>query len=252
LEEFIFGTRAVMEAISAGKDIERVLLQKKAESAGAQELFSLLRQKNIDFQFVPVEKLDRVTRKNHQGVIAYISQVSYTPLEEIVNRAYEAGKDPFILILDQITDVRNFGAIARTCECAGIDGIVIPERGSVRISADAVKTSAGALMKIPVSRVNSLRETIKYLSMAGLTIVSATEKTDTDLYNTDLTGPIALIMGSEDLGISASLLELSNKRVKIPLLGEIGSLNVSVAAGVIIYEITRQRLSEANEKMVTK
>jgi len=241
-----------MEAISAGKDIERVLLQKKAESSGAQELFSVLRQKNIDFQFVPVEKLDRVTRKNHQGVIAYISQVSYTPLEEIVNRAYEAGKDPFILILDQITDVRNFGAIARTCECAGIDGIVIPERGSVRISADAVKTSAGALLKIPVSRVNSLRETIKYLSMAGLVIVSATEKTDTNLYNTDLTGPIALIMGSEDLGITSSLLELSNKRVKIPLLGEIGSLNVSVAAGVVIYEITRQRLSEVNKKMVTK
>jgi len=234
-----------MEAISAGKDIERVLLQKRGDSAASQELFSLLRQKKIEFQFVPVEKLDRVTRKNHQGVIAYISQVSYTPLDEIVNRAYESGKDPFIVILDQITDVRNFGAIARTCECAGVDGIVIPDKGSVRISADAVKTSAGALMKIPVARVSSLRETIKYLSLSGLSVVAATEKTENELYGSDLTGPMALIMGSEDLGISASLLDMSSKRVKIPMLGEISSLNVSVAAGVIIYEITRQRLAQA-------
>ncbi len=241
MEDFIFGTHAVIEAITAGKDIERVLLQKKADNSAARELFSLLRQKNIEFQFVPVEKLNRVTRKNHQGVIAYISQVSYTSLEEIVSRAYESGKDPFILVLDHISDVRNFGAIARTCECAGLDGIVIPEKGSVRISADAIKTSAGALMKIPVARVNSLRETINYLLMSGLTVVSATEKSDTDLYEADLGGPIAVIMGSEDIGVSASLLGLSNKQVKIPLMGEIGSLNVSVAAGVVIYEIIRQR-----------
>ena len=244
MEEFIFGTRAVIEAISAGKNIERVLLQKKTVSAGSQELFSLLRQNNIAFQFVPVEKLNRVTRKNHQGVIAFISLVSYTPLEEIVSRAYESGKDPFILILDHISDVRNFGAIARTAECAGIDGIIIPEKGSVRITADAIKTSAGALMKIPVAQVISLREAINYLCMSGLTIVSATEKSDTYLYDAGLTGPIALIMGSEDIGITASLLELSNKRVKIPMQGEIGSLNVSVAAGVVIYEIIRQRLAQ--------
>jgi 23S rRNA (guanosine2251-2'-O)-methyltransferase len=241
MEDFIFGTRAVLEAISAGKDIERVLLQKKSESAGAQELFSVLRQKNIEFQFVPVEKLNRVTRKNHQGVIAYLSQVSYTPLEEMVSRAYESGKDPFILVLDHISDVRNFGAIARTAECAGVDGIVIPEKGSVRVTADAVKTSAGALMKIPVARVGSLRVTINYLAMSGLSIVSATEKSETGLYEAELGGPIALIMGSEEIGVSASLLELSNKRVKIPMLGEIGSLNVSVAAGVVIYEVIRQR-----------
>jgi 23S rRNA (guanosine2251-2'-O)-methyltransferase len=241
LEDFIFGTRAVMEAIAAGKDIERVLLQKKTDSSASQELFSLLRQKDIEYQFVPIEKLNRLTRKNHQGVVAFISLVSYTPLEEIVSRAYESGKDPFVLILDHLSDVRNFGAIARTCECAGIDGIIIPEKGSVRITGDAVKTSAGALMKIPVARVNSLRESVNYLSLAGLTIISATEKTDTDLYGADLTGPIALIMGSEDVGVSSSLLELSNKRVKIPLMGEIGSLNVSVAAGVIIYEVLRQR-----------
>jgi len=241
LEDFIFGTRAVMEAIAAGKDIERVLLQKKTDSSASQELFSLLRQKDIEYQFVPVEKLNRLTRKNHQGVVAFISLVSYTPLEEIVSRAYESGKDPFVLILDHISDVRNFGAIARTCECAGIDGIIIPEKGSVRITGDAVKTSAGALMKIPVARVNSLRDTVNYLLSAGLSIVSATEKTETDLYTADLSGPLALIMGSEDVGVSSSLLELSNNRVKIPLLGEIGSLNVSVAAGVIIYEVLRQR-----------
>jgi 23S rRNA (guanosine2251-2'-O)-methyltransferase len=244
VEDFIFGTRAVMEAISAGKDIERVLLQKKTESVGAQELFSLLRQKKIEYQFVPVEKLNRVTNKNHQGVIAYLSLVHYTPVEEIVSRAYESGKDPFILILDHITDVRNFGAVARTAECAGVDGIVIPESGSVRITADAVKTSAGALMKIPVARVNSLCETINYLSMSGLTIVAATEKTETGVYEAALNGPIAIIMGSEDAGVSPSLLELSSVKVKIPMMGEIGSLNVSVAAGIIMYEIIRQRIKE--------
>lgn len=231
-----------MEAISAGKDIERVLLQKKAESLGAQELFSLLRQKKIEFQFVPVEKLNRVTHKNHQGVIAYLSLVHYTPVEEIVSRAYESGKDPFILILDHITDVRNFGAIARTAECAGVDGIVIPESGSVRITADAVKTSAGALMKIPVARVNSLRETVNYLNMSGLTVIGATEKTETGIYEAALGGPLAIIMGSEDTGISPALLELCSVKIKIPMMGEIGSLNVSVAAGVIMYEIIRQRL----------
>jgi 23S rRNA (guanosine2251-2'-O)-methyltransferase len=241
LEDFIFGTRAVMEAISAGKEIERVLLQKKTDSTVNRDLFSLLRQNNIEFQFVPIEKLDRVTRKNHQGVIAYLSQVSYISVEEIVTSAYESGKDPFIIVLDHISDVRNFGAIARTCECAGVDGIVIPARGSVRITGDAVKTSAGALMKIPVSRVNSLRETLNYLSMAGLKLVAATEKTDTELFGSDLSGPVAVIMGSEDIGVSASLLELCNKKVKIPLLGEIASLNVSVAAGIVVYEVIRQR-----------
>jgi len=243
LEDFIFGTRAVMEAIAAGKDIERVLLQKKSDSIGAQELFSLLRHKNIDYQFVPVEKLNRVTNKNHQGVIAFISLVAYTPMEEIISSAYEAGRDPFVLVLDHITDVRNFGAIARTAECAGIDGIIIPESGSVRITADAVKTSSGALMKIPVARVSSMREAVKYLSASGLTIVSATEKTETDLYQAAFSGPMAVVMGAEDTGVSNSLLDLSNKKVRIPMLGEIGSLNVSVAAGVVIYEILRQRMA---------
>ena len=242
MENFIFGIRPVMEAISTGKEIDRVLLQKKVESSVYKELFLLLRQKKIEFQFAPVEKLNRITRKNHQGVIAYMSIVSYTPLEEMVSRAYESGKDPFILILDHITDVRNFGAIARTAECAGIDGIVIPENGSVRITADAVKTSAGALLKIPVARVNSLRETLNYLSMAGVTMVAATEKTEGSLYENTLTGPVALIVGSEDSGVAPSLLELCQKKIKIPMLGEIGSLNVSVAAGVIVYEIIRQRL----------
>jgi len=242
LEDFIFGTRAVMEAITSGKDIERVLLQKKSESLGAQELFSLLRHKGIDYQFVPVEKLNRITHKNHQGVVAFISLVAYTPMEEIVSRAYESGRDPFVLVLDHLTDVRNFGAIARTAECAGIDGIIIPETGSVRITADAVKTSSGALMKIPVARAASLRDAVKYLSNAGLSIVSATEKTESDLYKTELNGPIAIVMGAEDLGVSNSILDLSNKKIKIPMLGEIGSLNVSVAAGVVIYEVLRQRM----------
>lgn len=235
-----------MEAISAGKDIERVLLQKKSDSQAAQELFSLLRQHKIEYQFVPIEKLNRITRKNHQGAIAFLNLVGYTPLEEIVSRAYESGKDPFILVLDHISDVRNFGAIARTAECAGVDGIVIPEKGSVRITADAVKTSAGALMKIPVAHVNSLRDALDYLKMSGIRIAAASEKSDTDVYQADLTGPVAVIMGAEDTGVSASLLDISNLKIRIPMMGEIGSLNVSVAAGVILYEIIRQRSKTAN------
>ena len=235
-----------MEAISAGKDIEKVLLQVKLESELHQELFKILRDKGIPFQFVPVEKLNRITRKNHQGVIAMISQIEYTSLDEIIAGSYESGKDPFILILDHISDVRNFGAIARTAECAGMNGIVIPGKGSVSISADAVKTSAGALMSLPVAKVKSLKESVMFLKEAGLTVIAATENTDTLIYDADLTGPIAIIMGAEDNGISRDLLDLSDYRVKIPLYGKIESLNVSVAASVIIYEIIRQRIKADN------
>lgn len=242
MDDFIFGIRAVMEAIAAEKEIDRVLLQTKTESEIHNELFQLLREKGITFQFVPVEKLNRITRKNHQGVVAFISQISYTPLDEIIAGSYETGRDPFILVLDHLSDVRNFGAIARTAECAGMNGIVIPDKGSVSISSDSIKTSAGALITLPVARVGSLRESVRFLKEAGLTVVAATEKSETLLFDVDLSGPIAIILGAEDKGVSSGLLELADYSLKIPIYGEIDSLNVSVAASIIIYETIRQRL----------
>jgi len=246
LDDFIFGIRAVMEAIAAEKDIEKVILQAKTDSENHRELFQLVREKGISFQFAPLEKLNRITRKNHQGVIAFISSVSYTPLEEIIAGSYESGRDPFILVLDHISDVRNFGAIARTAECAGMNGIVIPDKGGVSISSDAVKTSSGALMSLPVARVKSLRESVRFIKEAGLTVVAASEKSETILFDADLSGPIALILGAEDKGVSPGLLELADFSIKIPLYGRIESLNVSVAASILIYETIRQRLKGAS------
>ena len=231
-----------MEAIAAEKDIDKVLLQTKTGGQVPNELFQLLREKEIAIQFVPIEKLNRITRKNHQGVIAFISQISYTPLDEIIAGSYESGRDPFILVLDHLSDVRNFGAIARTAECAGMNGIVIPDKGGVSISSDAVKTSAGALISLPVARVSSLRESVRFLKEAGLTVVAASEKSETILFDADLGGPIAIILGAEDKGVSPGLLELADYSVKIPLFGRIASLNVSVAASIMIYETIRQRL----------
>jgi 23S rRNA (guanosine2251-2'-O)-methyltransferase len=241
LDDYIFGIRAVMEAIAANRNIDKVLLQKKAESKLHHELFQSLRKNNIHYQFVPAERLDRITRKNHQGVIAFITRISYTSLEEIITRSYENGKDPFILVLDQLSDVRNFGAISRTAECAGLDGIVIPKKGSVSVTADAIKTSAGALLSLPVSRVNSLHEAVSYMKDAGLAVLAATEKAGHSLFETDLRGPLAVILGSEDTGITPALIRLCDDAIRIPVCGEIKSLNVSVAASVIMYEALRQR-----------
>jgi 23S rRNA (guanosine2251-2'-O)-methyltransferase len=197
---------------------------------------------NVPFQAVPTEKLNRVTRKNHQGVISYISPISYHSIEDVLPSLYEAGKTPLLLILDRVTDVRNFGAIARTAECAGVDAIIIPSRGGALISADAVKTSTGALHKIPVCREDNLKTTIEFLTNSGVQIVGCTEKTDDLLYSVDLTLPTAIIMGSEENGISPEYLKRCDARAKIPMAGTIGSLNVSVSAGILLYEVIRQRL----------
>ncbi len=240
-EDFIFGIRAVIEAIRSGKEVDRVLIANKPESQVILELFPLVRLHEIPFQYVPYEKLNKITRKNHQGVVAFISSISYSPLEEIVASAFEKGNDPLIVLLDQISDVRNFGAIARSAECLGFSGIVIPIRGAARINADAVKTSAGALMNIPVARVRSMEHAIEYLKNSGLKIISVTEKADDLCYDKNLTGPVAIILGSEEKGISPGLLNLSDARVKIPMTGFTMSLNVSVAASVLMYEVWRQR-----------
>lgn len=238
----IFGIRAVIEAIKAGKDIESLFIQRGLTGGIYTELKTLLREFDIPSQQVPVEKLNRITAKNHQGVIAFISPITYQKIEDIIPQVYEKGETPLILILDNITDVRNFGAIARTAECSGVHAIVIPKRGAAQINPDAVKTSAGALYKVPVCRHDSLLQILRFLKDSGLQIVSCTEKTDDLIYKPDYTVPTAVIMGAEDTGISFELIRNSDYLTKIPMAGEIESLNVSVSAGIILYEAVRQRL----------
>ena len=239
--EMIFGTRAVIEAIQAGKEIDKILMRRDLQNDLARQLFSIVKETNIPIQRVPQEKLDRLTRKNHQGVIAFISAVTYQKLEDIVPFLYEEGKNPFILLLDGITDVRNFGAIARSCDCAGVDAIVIPARNSVSVNADAVKTSAGALLSLPVCKEGSITEAIKFLQNSGYKVVAATEKASLEYTETTYTDPIAIVMGGEDLGISMDNLRICDEMVKIPIMGNIASLNVSAAAAVLMYEVVKQR-----------
>ena len=241
-KEMIFGIRAVIEAAEAGKDIDKVLVKRELSGELFKELQEVLRRYEIPMQKVPLERIDRITRKNHQGVIAFTSAVTYQKLEQIVPFLYEQGKNPFIVVLDGITDVRNFGAIARTCEVAGVDAIVIPARGSVSVNADAIKTSAGALHTLPVCRENNLKEAVVFLKNSGIKVVAATEKAAKNHTESDLSVPVAILMGSEDEGVSTEILRITDDLVKIPQFGTIQSLNVSVAAGVMIYEVKRQRI----------
>lgn len=240
-ENTIFGIRPVIEALKSGKEIEKIMIQKGLRGEGFHQLNSLVKELEIPVQFVPVDKLNQMTRLNHQGVMAFISEISYQKLESIIPFSYEQGKSPLILMLDRITDVRNLGAIARTAECAGVDGLLLPEKGSAQLNAVAVKTSAGALYTLPVSRSPNLKEAIQFMKNSGLRIIAATEKASIDYTEADFTKPMALIMGSEEDGVSEEYLKLTDQRVRIPLLGDIESLNVSVATGVILYEILRQR-----------
>ncbi len=239
--EMIFGARAVIEAIQAGRDIDKILVKKDIQSDLSRELFATLKGTLIPVQRVPVERINRITHKNHQGVVAFLSAVTYQKVEEQVPFLFEQGKTPFLVMLDGITDVRNFGAIARTCECAAVDAIIIPAKNSVTVNADAMKTSAGALHSLPVCREHSLKETLQFLKNSGFHIVAATEKGDYDYTKADFSGPICIIMGAEDRGISYDNLALCDEWVKIPMLGTIESLNLSVAAGILIYEAIKQR-----------
>ncbi len=240
--EYIFGIRPVIEAIEAGKEIDKILIKKDIAGELVGELFDLIKERKIYSQRVPVEKINRITMKNHQGVVAQLSAVTYHSLDNIVPQLYEDGVLPFIVVLDGITDVRNFGAIARTCECAGVDAIVIPERNSVSVNADAIKTSAGALHHIPVCREKNLHVAVKMLKENGYHVVGASEKGSVNYTKIDYTVPVALVMGSEDVGISPDILRMCDSLVSIPEFGNISSLNVSVAAGIMMYEVVRQRL----------
>jgi 23S rRNA (guanosine2251-2'-O)-methyltransferase len=241
--QMVFGIRAIIEAIKSGKEIESLYLQRGLTGGIILELRTLINEQEIGFQLVPIEKLNRLTTKNHQGAVAFISPISYDKIENIIPGIYEKGEVPLILILDGITDVRNFGAIARTAECAGVHALIVPAKGSAQINPDAIKTSAGALYKIPVCRHDSLFKTAKFLQESGLQLIACTEKTDDYLYQPDYTAPTAIVMGSEESGISVDLIRISDHLAKIPMYGEIESLNVSVSAGILLYEAVRQRLT---------
>lgn len=240
--DMIYGTRAVIEAIHAGKEIEKVMIQSGLSNDLIKELITLARERQVPYTFVPAEKLKRLSSKNHQGVICLLSSVSYASLENLIDKAFSEGREPFLLMLDRVTDVRNFGAIARTAECAGVDGIVIGEKGSAPVTSDAMKTSAGALNYLPVCREKDLKRTVKLLRDSGIRVIACTEKAAKNIYDIEFTGPVALIMGSEEDGIDNALLREADELAKIPMKGKIGSLNVSVAAGIAIYEILRRRV----------
>ncbi len=237
----IYGLHPVMEAVKAGRDFERLYILKNLEGDSIRQLRQLLKQHHIYYQLVPVEKLNRLTQGNHQGVVGILSRIVYSDIEQLLPGIFEKGEVPFIVIADRITDVRNMGAIARTAECAGVHALIVPDQESAMINADALKTSAGALARIPVCRSSNLRVTTLFLRESGLKIIAVSEKGGEFYTKVDLTGPVALILGSEENGISPQLLKMADHICKIPLLGEISSLNVSVAAGILMYEVVRKR-----------
>ena len=240
-KDLLIGTRPLLEALNSGREIDKIMIQKGLNSPTFKELWPEIKRLDIPYQYVPIEKLNRISRKNHQGVIAFAAAVSFSNLSEVVTRCYEKGEDPLILVLDRITDVRNFGAICRTAECAGVHAVVVPTRNSAPVNLDALKTSAGALNHIPVCREKNLKESLKELSNFGIRIIGCTEKAEQSVYQKELSGPCCLIMGSEEDGVSAEYLKLCDDSVKLPMHGKIGSLNVSVATGAILYEVIRQR-----------
>ncbi len=240
--QLVYGIRPVMEAIQAGKEVEKIFIGRTAKGELIQELKKLLQDRSILWQEVPKEKLDRISRNNHQDVICFISPVHYYSLAQIIPSIFEKGETPLVLLLDRITDVRNFGAIARTAECAGVHAIVIPFKGSAQVTADAIRTSAGALNRIPVCRETLMKNTVRFLQESGLKVVAASEKGKEHVYNSDLSGPLAIVMGSEEDGVSDDIIRTCDELLRIPLHGSLSSLNVSVACGVITFEAIRQRM----------
>lgn len=242
-ETQIFGLHSVIEAIQAGKTIEKIFMQKGLQGTLAHELEALIRKERLNISYVPVEKLNRLTNKNHQGAVAQISPIAYYDIEDLVLEVIESGKTPLFLLLDQLSDVRNFGAIIRTAECTGVNGIIIQKKGSAPINGDTIKTSAGAVFKMPICRVDHIKDAMFHLQASGIAVIAATEKTNDTIYDIDFKVPCAIIMGSEGRGINPSVLKLADSKAKLPLLGTIESLNVSVACGAFLYEAVRQRLS---------
>ena len=240
-DQQIFGIRAIIEAIQSGTVIDKVFIQKDVQGDLMKELMKVMKQKSINYSYVPVEKLNRLTSNNHQGAVATISPIGFIEIETLIENVIESGKKPFFLILDQLSDARNFGAIIRTAECTGVDGIIIQKQSSAPVNGDTVKTSAGAVFNIPICKVDHIKDAIFHLQASGIKTVAATEKTDQNIYDISLNEPVAIIMGSEDRGINPSVLKIVDEKAKLPMFGTIGSLNVSVACGAFLYETVRQR-----------
>jgi len=243
-EELIYGMHPVLEAIAAGKEIDRIFVQQGLRGAAFQELWGAIQEHNLAFKYVPIEKLNRLTRKNHQGIIAFVSQVEYQLLEEIVPMVYDRGETPLLLALDRVTDVRNAGAIARSIECVGGHALIMGEKNAAPMNGDAVKASAGALLRLPVCREKSLVRALEQLAQDGLQIIGITEKAAQTLPEIDFTLPSVLVMGSEEDGLSPEVMRTCHVRAKIPMMGHVASLNVSVAAGMAMYEAQRQRMAQ--------
>ncbi|WP_299557136.1 23S rRNA (guanosine(2251)-2'-O)-methyltransferase RlmB [Seonamhaeicola sp.] len=239
----IFGIRTIIEAVNAGETIDKVFLQKGLRGELFSELESLTRKHGINTSYVPVEKLNRLTKKNHQGAVAQIAPIDFHDLEHLVINVIESGKTPLFLLLDQLSDVRNFGAIIRTAECTGVSGIIIQKKGGAPVNGDTIKTSAGAVFTIPICKVDHIKDAVFYMQASGIKVIAATEKTQNTLFDVSFKEPCAIIMGSEDRGINPSTLKVVDAKAKLPLLGDIESLNVSVACGAFLYEAVRQRLS---------
>lgn len=242
-ETKIYGIRAILEAIEADKSIDKLFMQRGLQGALIKSLETESRKKGIHTVYVPVEKLDRLTPHNHQGAVAMISPIEFSNFEELVNKVVENRKAPLFLLLDSLSDVRNFGAIIRTASCTGVDGIIISKKGAAPVTADTIKTSAGAAFQVPIAKVDHLKDAVYYLQGSGITVIAATEKADELIYDKDLKQPLAIIMGSEDVGITPALLKLADLQAKLPMEGTIASLNVSVACSVFLYEALRQRIS---------
>ncbi|KQS48745.1 MAG: 23S rRNA (guanosine(2251)-2'-O)-methyltransferase RlmB [Flavobacterium sp.] len=237
----IFGIRAIIEAIQAGKEIDKVFIQKDAQGELMKDLMKVMKRAGVNFSYVPVEKLNKLTPNNHQGAVATIAPVSFHNLETLIETVMDSGKTPLFLILDQISDARNFGAIIRTAECTGVDGIIIQKQGAAPVNGDTVKTSAGAVFNVPICKVEHIKDAIFHLQGSGIKTIAATEKTDQNIYDLSLNEPIAIIMGSEDRGVNPSVLKIVDEKAKLPMFGTIASLNVSVACGAFLYETVRQR-----------
>ncbi|MDF0719764.1 23S rRNA (guanosine(2251)-2'-O)-methyltransferase RlmB [Kaistella sp. PBT33-4] len=245
-DDFIFGLRPVIEAVEAGKTIDKIFMQNALQGEIYHELKQLLAKHKIRPNYVPVEKLNRFTRKNHQGVVAFISDVPFETIQDVLPQLFEDGKTPFLLILDRLTDVRNFGAICRTAECTGVDAIILPEKGAAPINSDAIKTSAGAIYNIKICKEKNLAHTVDFLQQSGVMVYAATEKASKLVYDADFSVPCAVVMGNEETGISKEVLHHSDEKIKLPIEGKTQSLNVSVACGAILYEAVRQKIISGN------
>jgi 23S rRNA (guanosine2251-2'-O)-methyltransferase len=242
-EQLIFGIRAIIEAIQSGVAVDKVFIQKEASGDLMKDLMNVMKRASVNFSYVPIEKLNRLTINNHQGAVASIAPISFIDIEQLVSRTLEENENPLFLILDQISDARNFGAIIRTAACTGVHGIIVQKAGSAPVNGDTVKTSAGAIFKVPICKVEHIKDAVFYLQGSGIKVIAATEKTDQNIYNLALNEGIAIIMGSEDRGVNPSVLKIVDEKAKLPMQGSIGSLNVSVACGAFLYETVRQRIS---------